>query len=229
MNFLGFVSAQMVRTPAFFERLEAMEAPVMQEMLERMAKFEPKFREGVRESMMEEGATSEEVDRQLVAAATGRYKVSPGRDSIVADAVRLVPAIHSELQEMHWTVLAVPEGEPDLLIGDCPVMLTEPGPEEEHPRPIGIRNPDVELAMPLSRRMVAIARWTGIDSFGELGTGAAEIINARTMSYARRFVFAPHQSEALLSEVVNLRGTGPGIRVRRIQIGERLTILSEYR
>jgi hypothetical protein len=51
-NFLGFVAAQMVRTPADFDRLKAMQAPIMQEMLERMAKFEPEFREGVRKDMM---------------------------------------------------------------------------------------------------------------------------------------------------------------------------------
>jgi hypothetical protein len=82
MNFLGFVAAQMVRTPAFFDRLGAIQGPVMQEMLERMAKFEPKFRDRVRESMIKKGATSEEVDRQLATAATGGCKINPDRESI---------------------------------------------------------------------------------------------------------------------------------------------------
>jgi hypothetical protein len=129
---------------------------------------------------------------------------------------------------MHWTFLEAPDSEPDLLISDCPVMLTEPDAEEEHRKPLGIRNPNIELVMPLSRRMVAIARWNGPDSFGELVKGAA-IINERTLSYARRFVFAPYESDGLLSEVVKLRGSGPKVHVRRIQMGERLAMVSEYR
>ena len=229
LNFLGFVAAQMVRTPAYFDRLRAMEGPVLQEMLERMAKFDPEFREGLREEMMKQGAADDEVERQLQAAANGRYKVRPTHAWIVANAMQGVSTIHSELREMHWTFLTVPDGEPELLIGDCPVMLTEPGPEKEHPRPLGLRNSNIELVMPLSRRMVVVARRDGPDSFGELVKGSAGVVNVRTLSYARRFVFASYQSDTLLSEVVERRGTGPKLRLRRIQMGEQLAIVSEYR
>jgi hypothetical protein len=141
----------------------------------------------------------------------------------------MIPTIHSELEDMHWTFLAVPDGEPELLIGDCPVMLAEPGPEDERPRPLGLRNPKIELVMPMSRRMVAVARRNGPDSFGELVKGSADIVNARTLSYARRFVFASYRSDMLLSEIVERRGTGPKLRLRRIQMGEQLAIVSEYR
>ena len=130
---------------------------------------------------------------------------------------------------MHWTFLALPKGEPDLLIGDCPVMLVEPGPENQHPRPLGLRNPGIELTMPLSKQMVAIARWDGPDSFGELVKGSADVINMRTLSYARRFVFAPYRSDALLAQVVRQRGTGPKLRAKRVQMGKSLAIISEYR
>jgi Protein of unknown function (DUF4238) len=82
--------------------------------------------------------------------------------------------VHSELQDMHWTFMAVPEGEPELLISDYPVMLSESGPEDEHPGPLGLRNPNIELVMPLSRRMVAVARRDGPESFGELVKGSAD-------------------------------------------------------
>jgi len=229
MNFLGFVAAQMVRTPAYFDRLRAMESPVLQEMLERMAKFDPEFREGLRKDMMKQGAARDEVERQLQAAANGRYKVRPTHAWIVANAMQMVSTIHSELREMHWTFLTVPDGEPELLIGDCPVMLAEPGPEEEHPRPLGLRNPNIEVVLPLSRRMVAVGRRDGPDSFGELVKGSADVINARTLSYTRRFVFAPYQSEALLVDVGRLRGTGPKLRMRRIQTAKGLMMISEYR
>jgi hypothetical protein len=228
-NFLGFVAAQMVRTPAYFDRLTAMQEPIMQEMLERMAKFEPEFREGVRKDLLELGATDDEVGRALGAVAEGKCRIHPAKDWIVAHAIQEIPMIHSELQDMHWTFLAVPDGEPELLIGDYPVMLSEPGPENEHPRPLGLRNPNIELIMPLSRRTVAVARRDGPDSFGELVKGSADVVNARTLSYARRFVFASYRSDTLLAEIVRRRGTGPKLRLRRIQMGDQLAIVSEYR
>jgi hypothetical protein len=93
MNFLGFVAAQMVRTPDYFDRLKAIQAPLMQESFERMARSEPKFRDGVRKSMIEKGANSEKVERHLHAAATGRYRAQPSPDWIVASAVQLIPFI----------------------------------------------------------------------------------------------------------------------------------------
>ena len=42
----------------------------------------------------------------------------------------------------------------------------------------------------------------------------------RAVAYARRFVFAGYQSDALLAEVVRRRGTGPKLRLRRVQKGE---------
>jgi len=229
MNFLGFVAAQLLRTPAFFDRLTAVQAPVMQEMLERMANFDPKFREGVRKSMMKRGATSAEVERQLQAAGSGRYKARPNRDWIVANAVRLIPVIHSELEAMHWTFLDVPDGGPDLLISDCPVMLTDPSADDRNPKPLGLKNPNIELAMPLSRRMVAVARREGPNSFGKLVDGSAEIVNLRTLSYARRFVFASYRSNQLLATATRLCGSGPKVHFRKIRMGKGLAMISEYR
>ena len=205
-DFLGFVAAQMVRTPEYIERLKAMRAPIMQEMLERMAKFEPEFRKGVRNDMKESGATDEDVERVLEAVATGKCSTQPTQDWIVASAVHQIPMIQAELKDMHWTFLAVPDEEPELLINDCPVMLAEPGPEDEHPRPLGLRSPNIELVK-----------------------GSAEIVNARTLSYARRFVFASYGSDDLLAAVVRERGRGPKLRLRQIQLGDQLALVSEYR
>ena len=165
----------------------------------------------------------------LEALANGKCRAQPTQDWIVASAVRAIPMIQAELKDMHWTFLAVPDEEPQLLINDCPVMLAEPGPEDEHPRPLGLRSSNIELVMPISSRMVAVARRDGPDSFGELVKGSADIVNARTLSYARRFVFASYRSDDLLAAVVQQRGRGPRLRLRRTQIGEQLVMVSEYR
>lgn len=228
-NFLGFVAAQLVRTPAYLDRLEAMQAPVMQEMLERMAKFDVTFRGHLRKSMTRAGATAEGVEEQLQAAGNGHYRVRLRRDWLMAHALRMVELLHIELKEMHWTFLAVPAGESDLIIGDNPVMLRALGRDEKDPMPLGIRNRNLELVIPLASRMVAVARWSGPDSFGELANGFADVINEESFRCARRFVFASIGSEDLLARGKEHHGTGPKIRVRRVQAGEKLMLVSEFR
>ena len=93
---------------------------------------------------------------------------------------------------------------------------------------LGLRNPTIELLLPLSRRMVACARWSGPNSYGTLVEGMAEMINERTLRAARRFVFASERSEELLAVAVRLRETGPKIRTRRIPSGQGLIIVSEF-
>jgi hypothetical protein len=41
---MGFVAAQMQRTPGFFQRLEDVLTPYIQEMCERIVKFDKEFR-----------------------------------------------------------------------------------------------------------------------------------------------------------------------------------------
>jgi hypothetical protein len=228
-NFIGFVAAQMQRTPACFDRIEAVSTPTLQETADRIAKFDPEFRKNMRNSLEETGSTSDEINECFRLIDAGQFKVTPSKEFILKQALDTIDLLQAELRKMRWGILCVPNGEPDLIIGDHAVMLSDEGPDDQPPAPLGIRNPNIELVMPLSRRMVAIARWTGPDSFGEIGSGSANVINERTLRYARRFVFAAIKSDTLLADAVRLRGTGPKIHVRRLRIGEGLAIIPEYR
>jgi hypothetical protein len=227
-SFLGFVAAQMQRTPACFNRIAAMVAPTMKETAERIAKFHKGFRANVRSSLKQAGATSDEITALFHAMETGRFKVTPTKEYVLWQSLKMIELLQAELKQMRWTILAVPNGEPNLIIGDQPAMLYDAGPDDEPPAPLGIRNRNIELVMPLGRRMVAIARWTGPDSYGELLQGSARVINERTLRCAHRFVFGPYKSDALLADAVRLRGTGPKIHVKRVQIGKGLAIIPEY-
>jgi len=61
--------------------------------------------------------------------------------------------------KMKWGFLEIPDGDPDLVVGDHPVTLSDAGPDNEPPGPLGLKNPNIEAALPIGRRMVAIARW----------------------------------------------------------------------
>ena len=59
--------------------------------------------------------------------------------------------------------------------------------------------------------------------------GMAEILNERTLRQIQRFAYASFESEDLLKRAIALRGTGPKMRTRRVQIGEKLLMITEYR
>lgn len=223
-NFLVFVAAQMLRTPAAFECLHASEAPMFQEMFERMANFDPEFREGVSRRLLKSGASQQDIDRVFQSIRDGKSKVNPSRDFVLRGALRLVEPIADELSKMRWAFLAVAKGEADLIIGDHPVLLTNP----DSSRPFGLRTPTIELWMPLSRRMVACARHDGPDSYGELARGMSDLINERTLRHSRRFVFASAPSKQLRADAIRLCGTGPKMHTRRIRIGDGLMIVNEF-
>jgi hypothetical protein len=229
LDFIGFMAVQTSRTPAYFDRIAAMVEPELQETFERVAKYHHEFRDSLRKRLEQEGASPEVIDELFRDMESGAVTVHPTKEYVLVLALSMIETIRAELREMHWTFMGVPDGEPDLILGDHAVMLADAGPDDDPPGPLGLRNPNIELVMPLSCRMVAIARRTGPNSYGQLLEGSADIINERTLRYARRFVFAPKFSQIILDNAVKLRGAGPKVRVRRIQIGKGLLMIPEYR
>lgn len=222
--FLRFVAAQLQRTPAAFEHLAAFQAPLMQEMFQRMGNFDPEFRERVTKRLLAKGATQATIEKLFKSIKDGKMKVTPAKDYVVALALASIDNIADELSKMKWTFLGVEPGEPDLIIGDHPVMLADP----VSSAPLGLRNPNIELLMPLSRGMVACARRDGPDSYGKLAHGMSELINDRTLRGSRRFVFAVARCEHILADAVRLHGTGPKMQTRRIQVGKGLMIVNQF-
>ncbi|MEI9863141.1 MAG: DUF4238 domain-containing protein [Limisphaerales bacterium] len=228
VNFIGFVATQMQRTPSCFDRAAAVSDPMFQETAERIAR-DTKFQNDLRKSMEEKGASPEEIQQFLQIIGTGQFKVSSNREFLLKQSLWVVPMLSKVLLKMKWGILQIPNGEPDLVIGDHAVMLYDKGPNDIPPAPLGLSNPHIELVMPLSSRAVAVACWTGENSFGEIGIGSAKAINELTFSHARRFIFAPYKSDELLKRAIELKGTGPKIHSRIITMGKGLMILTEYR
>jgi hypothetical protein len=204
--FFRFVAAQMQRTPASLRRTGDHFSPIFQEMAERMAKYDPEFRKNVIANVKEKGTTDEDLVEFVKILDEGKFTVTPTREFAIASALHVLERVAQELAKMRWTFLDVYPTDGDLIIGDHPVTLADVSPAEISSAPLGIMNPHIEIAMPLSPRMVAIAHWDGPISFGELCQGMSDI---------------------LLERAVSLRGTGPQTHIRRVQFGEKLIISTE--
>jgi hypothetical protein len=227
-NFICFVAAQMLRTPSQINALEKVIAPVMQESLTRMAKYSDEFRSNVSQRMLESGASQETVDGILAEAGSGNTNVIPKKDFLLLLSLQQIAATQRMLLRLNWTFCTVEASDEDLVIGDQPVVLRDIGPTSTPPGPLGLSNPNIEVMMPLSNRMVAFGRWSGPSSYGTLHPGQADLINYHTSRNALRFVFSAHNSENLLSNFLQVAGSGPKVTVERIEEGGKLSFITKY-
>jgi hypothetical protein len=122
------------------------------------------------------------------------------------------------LANLKWKFCALPDSEDDFIIGDHPVLLEDVGSEVAR-GPLGIMNPNIELILPLSRRMAAVANHTCQPSYGVFQPGTSSMINRRTLCWAERFVYAGQQSDELLKAAVHFRGQGPKLIIERVKYG----------
>ena len=223
-DFLIFVAAQLQRTPAFFDRMSTMMQPSAQEMLERMARHDPRFREGVRQSALARGESEEEIEKMLQAAGSGGFRVKPTKDFVISMSLAMIYGIVEDLRQMEWQIATLDETDPDFVVGDHPVLPVVPKGE-----PVGLRHPEIDLKLPLSTRVAAIANWDLKTAYAKFRPVAADQINEETMRYTKRFLFASYRSEELLMKAKRLHGTGPKVYVRRVKTETGLAIVHEYR
>jgi hypothetical protein len=227
--FFTFVAAQMQRTPASLQRATDCFAATFQETAERIAKYEPTFRKNVIADVKATGATDEEIAELIQILDEGKLTATPTRDFAIWISFDVLGLLAAELAKMRWTFLDVHPTDGDLIIGDHPVTLADVGPQGTPAGALGVKNQHIEIAMPLSRRVVALAHWDGPISYGELAPRMADLLNERTLRHMHRFAYTPFESQQLLAHAIALRGTGPKMRTRRVQIGERLVIVTEWR
>jgi hypothetical protein len=216
ISFIQFVAVLYHRTPTFFERIRDVVLPSLEESFRRMAKSE-EFRSKFQRGLLSEGKSEERIADALVELDQGKGTLLPRKEFLIYLALKSVNSTAEELVKMKWGFLEIPDGDPDLVIGDHTVTLSDVGPDDEPPGPLGLKNPNIELALPIGRRMVAIARWKGKSSYGKLMPGSVDVINDRSFCYARKFVFAHAKSDAILARSIELRGKGPQVNVTKFR------------
>lgn len=226
INFMRFAAAQMIRVESYFQRLDAALTPIFQESAERIFKYDEEFKKGVTQDMRNAGASEKDIERLFTGLNRGEMKVTANRGYIIATFLEMLDRITSEFCKMEWSFLRTQATDEVFLLSDNPLVLTDVG--EGPPQPLGIRNPTIEVTMPLSPTVVAFARWDGPFGYGTVSTDYISTVNQRTIEQALRYVYAPYRSEELLEKVVASRGKQARTRVVKIKQGKATILMPIY-
>jgi hypothetical protein len=217
-NFMLFAASQMIRVESYFQRLDAMLTPLLQESANRMFKYDEEFKKDVIQSARKEGIPQEEIEAFMASFSEGKTKVVANRDFIVSTFLRNLDSITTAFCQMNWGFIQTDSTTEVFILSDNPLVLTDVG--EGPAQPLGIRNPNIEITMPLSPTMVAVARWDGPFGYGAIDKDSISDVNKRTIEQAQRFVYASYRSDELLEKVVASQGKQARVRVKTIKQGE---------
>ena len=215
-SFFRFVAALMLRTPRSIKQMAEIGSAVLSESASRLAAHNQEFQERVTERLKESGVSNEDVKTVLADLAGGKTSFVPRHELTLITNFMSVEKLALGLANLKWMFCFLPESEDPFIIGDHPVLLEDVGSEGKR-GPLGITNPNVELIIPLSRSMAALANHTCQPSYGVFQSGMASMINRRTLCQAERFVYAGQHSEELLKDAVQLRGHGPDLVIERVK------------
>jgi hypothetical protein len=229
MGFMFFVAAQLQRTPNAFQRLSDVLSPIFKEMCLRMVRFDQDFRQSLSKSLSENGSSADDIREFFQFLERGEFKVGPSLELVLVQSLKLIDGLGVELSKMNWKFADLDSNDADLILGDHPVILEDSGPPEIPPRPLGIRNPYLQILMPFHPRKVALGSWEGVPCYGSLRPGAAAEIYELTLGHAHRFVYTSRDSDQILEQAVRLRGSGPRVNVQHWKRGATLEIRTEYK
>jgi uncharacterized protein DUF4238 len=215
INFMRFAAAQMIRVESHFQRLDAMLTPLLQESANRMFKYDEEFKKRVRRSARKKGIPEEEFEAFMASFSEGTTKVVTNRGFIVSTFLRNLDSITTEFCQMNWGFLQTDSTSEVFVLSDNPLVLNDVG--DGPAQPLGIRNPNIEITMPLSPTMVAVARWDGRSGWGVIDKNYISVVNKRTIEQAQRFVYASYKSDELLRKVIASQGKQARVRVKQIR------------
>lgn len=191
---------------------------VLSDSASRLAAHNHEFQERVAGRLKEAGVSNEDIKAVLADVAGGKTPFIPRHELTLITNLMAVEKLTLGLANLKWMFCFLPDSEDDFIIGDNPVLLEDVSSEVER-GPLGIMNPNIELILPLSRRMAAVANHTCQPSYGIFQSGMALMINRRTLCRAERFVYAGQQSEELLRAAEHFRGQGPKLIIERVKYG----------
>lgn len=224
-DFVNFAAAQMIRGPSHFQRLIDAFSPILEESAKRMFAHFKEFKDRVTERLRAK-MSDEKIDDFLASLERGEVDVKANRGWIVTIFLQNLNTVAGDFYSMKWGILRTADSNEVFLLSDNPLVLTDIG--AGGPLPLGTRNPNIEVTMPLDPKTVALARWDEGYGYGEIKKDYISTINQRTIEQAHRYVYAPFRSEELLKRVVDSQGKQARTRVVKIKQGEATIMMPIY-
>lgn len=225
-----FLAVLYHRTPAEMDHFRNLLGPVWQESSQRMARYSDEFRSRVHIRLSKLGASKQEVEGLLADLASGRTSTQIPRDMILDGCLRAAPGREVEFGKMSWLAMRVPEGDPDLVIGDHPVIVHDNSPSKHKTTPLGFANPNTVTLAPIGRRMVLVGGNEITKKQRHLPVGVSSLINDLTYRFSRNYIYAYQHSDAILVRAKELQGTGPKQYYKKQNLGDKGTaIIGVYR
>ena len=197
-DFLEFVAVQYLRTPAMQERVKQLSNPEK----EKKRRINT-MRENLVRRLTESGAPKEWMDAAIEDACAQASKKLNAKDLILLGPLRQAEPVIRTLAKMKWSVLDIPQGDPDLFIGDHPVVLRSEGGDGS----LGLSNKNIQLFMPLSPRVVVYAAWDIKPAYGALVEGYVNVVNNLAAQQCHQYVYATSKDEAALARAVEQHAT----------------------
>jgi hypothetical protein len=207
IDFMRFAACQMIRVKTHFQRLEALLSPILQESAERLAKYDAEFKTGLADRLRKKDGGQAEIAEFMSSLERGEFKMTANRGYLVTIFLGTLDSITKSFCQMDWRFVVRQDGVDEAFVtSDNPLVLEDVG--EGEAKPLGIMNPTIEVAMPLSPTTVALARWGESPGYGygTLSSDYVAVINQRTIDRALRYVYASHKSKELLATVVAAQG-----------------------
>ena len=212
VSFFRFVASLMLRTPRSIREMNEIGSAVLDESVKRLAAHNDEFQARVAEGLKDAGANDETIASLLKDLSGGKIPLKIRHEITLLTNLMEVEPLAQALASLNWMFCVLPDSEDDFIIGDHPVLLEDVGPSEERGY-LGVLNPNIELILPLGRRMAAVAnRWCK-PSYGVFQFGMSEVFNRRTLLWAERFVYAGQSSENLLNAAIRHYKRGPKVSV----------------
>jgi hypothetical protein len=226
IDFMRFAAAQMIRVEAYFQRLSDLLTPVLQESAERMFKYSEEFKKRVAQRLRRTSTPEEKIEKLLAILSRGEFKVTANRGWLNSIFLQVLDTNTKDFCRMKWDVLWTENTDEVFLLSDNPLVLADVS--EGSPQPLGIRNPNIEITMPLTPRTIAAAQWDDGVGYGIIETAYIDRLNQRLIDHAHRYVYAPYRSEDLLARVVESQGRQPKTRLKKIKQGDGTIFMNVY-
>lgn len=146
----------------------------------------------------------------------GEYDVkpSPGTGTDLGLALSCFKAVADILFQMRWKLL-ITTGSDTFVSCDNPVFYYDPSQPRGGFYGVGLLNEHVEVTVPLSSKMAAVASWHLVPQEGcyPVDSETVRKTNLRTIRSAERFVYASTKSEEIKRVVTAYVGSAPTIAV----------------